>query len=53
MTSNELLYVKTIADEHSITKAAKKLHVSQPSLTQAVRRIEDHELSVCGILSKE
>ena len=41
MTSNELLYVKTIADEHSITKAAKKLHVSQPSLTQAVRRIED------------
>lgn len=40
MTSNELLYVKTIADERSITKAAKKLHISQPSLTQAVHRIE-------------
>ena len=30
MTSRELLYVKTIADEKSITKAAQKLYLTQP-----------------------
>lgn len=43
MTSNELLYVKTVADQKSITKAAKELHIAQPSLTQTIQRIE-HEL---------
>lgn len=40
MTSNELLYVKTVADEQSITKAAKKLHIAQPSLSQCIQKIE-------------
>lgn len=41
MTGRELLYVKTIADEKSISKAAKKLFVAQPSLSQSLQRIED------------
>lgn len=40
MTDRELLYVKTIAEEHNITRAAQVLYVSQPSLTQSVQRIE-------------
>lgn len=41
MTSKELLYVKTIAEEKSISKASKKLYISQPSLSQAIQRIEE------------
>lgn len=41
MTSRELLYVKTVADEKSISKAAKKLFIAQPSLSQSLQRIED------------
>ncbi len=41
MTSRELLYVKTVADEKNISKAAKKLFVAQPSLSQSISRIED------------
>lgn len=40
MTERELLYVKTIADEKSISKAAQKLFLSQPSLSQSIQRIE-------------
>ena len=40
MTSRELLYVKTIADEKSITKAAQKLYLTQPSLSHCVASIE-------------
>ena len=40
MTSRELLYVKTIADEKSITKAAQKLYLTQPSLSHCVTNIE-------------
>lgn len=40
MTSRELLYVKTIADEKSITKAAQKLYLTQPSLSHCVMNIE-------------
>lgn len=40
MTDRELLYVKTIAEEQNITKAAEKLHIAQPSLTQCLQRIE-------------
>lgn len=42
MTSRELLYVKTIADERSISQAAKKLFIAQPSLSQSLQRIEDN-----------
>lgn len=40
MTKRELKYMKTIAEEKSISKAAAKLYVSQPSLSQYVARIE-------------
>ncbi|MBR0107547.1 MAG: LysR family transcriptional regulator [Pyramidobacter sp.] len=40
MTDKELLYIKTIADEGSITRAAELLHIAQPSLSQTLRRIE-------------
>lgn len=38
-------YIKTIAACHSISKAAQKLYVSQPSLSRLVKKIED-ELGV-------
>ena len=41
MTSKELIYVKTVAEEKSISKASKKLYISQPSLSQAIQRIEE------------
>ncbi len=41
MTTKELLYVKTIAEEKSISRAARKLFIAQPSLSQSVQRIEE------------
>lgn len=41
MTQKELIYVKTIADEKSISRAARKLFMAQPSLSQSVQRIEE------------
>ncbi len=41
MTSKELLYVKTVVEEGSISAAAKKLFLSQPSLSQSLQRIEN------------
>ena len=38
MTTRELLYVKTTADTGNISKAAKKLFVTQPSLSQSLQR---------------
>ena len=40
MTTRELLYVKTIADERSLTRAAQKLYVTQPSLSHCVAVLE-------------
>ena len=40
MTSRELLYIKTIADERSLTRAAQKLYLTQPSLSHCVTNIE-------------
>lgn len=40
MTDKDLLYIKTVADEKGISPAAKKLFISQPSLSQSVKRIE-------------
>lgn len=42
MTSKELLYVKTVVEEGSISVAAKKLYMSQPSLSQSIKRIENN-----------
>lgn len=41
MTQKELIYVKTVADEKSISKAARQLFMAQPSLSQSIQRIED------------
>ena len=40
MTDKELQYILAIAQERNVTHAAEKLHLSQPSLTQTLRRIE-------------
>ncbi len=40
MNDRELLYIKTIADTKSISKAAEELFIAQPSLSQSLRRIE-------------
>lgn len=40
MNLKQALYIQTIAREGSITAAAKKLYVSQPSLSQMVRQVE-------------
>lgn len=40
MTEKELFYFKTVADEHSISKAAQKLYIAQPSMSQYIKRIE-------------
>lgn len=41
MNQKDLIYIKTIVEEGGITQAAKKLFISQPSLSQSVKRIED------------
>lgn len=40
MTERELLYVKIIVEERSISKAAKKLFLTQPSLSNCIQKIE-------------
>ena len=37
MNWNQLQYVITIAEEKSITKAAQKLYISQPSLSLSIQ----------------
>lgn len=40
MTERELLYIKTIAEEKSISKASEKLFLSQPSLSKCLQVVE-------------
>lgn len=42
MDFHQLEYVIAIAEEKSISKAAKKLYISQPSLSQYIIRLEDN-----------
>mgnify|MGYP002597110224 CR=1 FL=1 len=41
MTSRELEYIKTVADEKSISAAARKLYIAQPSLSQVLKEVEE------------
>lgn len=41
MTLQQLKYVIAIADSHSMNKAAKKLFISQPSLSNSVKDLEE------------
>ena len=49
MNLKQALYIKTIAEEKSITAAAKKLYISQPSLSQMLRFIEEVGTGNLGI----
>lgn len=40
MTLQQIFYAMTIAETHSMNKAAEKLFISQPSLTSAVKELE-------------
>ena len=40
MNDKDLIYIRTIADEGGISQAAKRLFISQPSLSQSLKRIE-------------
>ena len=40
MTDKDVLYIKTIYEEKSINRAANKLFIAQPSLSQSVHKIE-------------
>ena len=43
MTLQQLKYVTTVAQTGTISDAAKKLFISQPSLTKAVRELEKRD----------
>lgn len=40
MDFREMIYITTVADCQSVTAAAKKLYISQPSLSQIVSKVE-------------
>ena len=40
MTLQQVRYITTVADTGTITEAAKKLYISQPSLTNAIHELE-------------
>lgn len=42
MDFNQLEYVMAVAEEKSFSKAAEKLYISQPSLSQYIMRLEEH-----------
>ncbi|MCT4306148.1 LysR family transcriptional regulator [Elizabethkingia anophelis] len=41
MNINHLKYFKVVSEELSFTNAAKKLHITQPPLSRAIRELED------------
>ena len=41
MTLQQLKYVVTVADKGTISEAAKELFISQPSLTNAIKELEN------------
>lgn len=59
MTFNDLHYISVIASEKSITKAADKLYMSQPALSQYLKKVEKElgiwifERTPAGVLPTE
>ena len=48
MTLVQLKYAVTVAGETSLNEAAKKLYISQPSLTAAIHLLEDEiNINIC------
>lgn len=41
MRIEDLLYFRAVAEEHSLTQAAKTLYISQPSLSNAMTKLEE------------
>ncbi|MFA6505717.1 MAG: LysR family transcriptional regulator, partial [Treponemataceae bacterium] len=41
LSLREIEYVLTVAAEENITRASEKLYIAQPSLSQAIKKIED------------
>jgi DNA-binding transcriptional LysR family regulator len=41
LSLREIEYVLTVASEENITRASEKLYIAQPSLSQAIKKIED------------
>jgi DNA-binding transcriptional LysR family regulator len=41
MTSQQITYVLTLAEEKSFSKAARKLYITQPSLSQFIKNLEN------------
>jgi DNA-binding transcriptional LysR family regulator len=41
LSLREIEYVLTVANEENITRASEKLYIAQPSLSQAIKKIED------------
>jgi DNA-binding transcriptional LysR family regulator len=42
MTLRHFLIFLNVCDEEGMTKAAEKLHISQPSVSQAIKELEEH-----------
>lgn len=43
MDLHELQYIITVAECQSVTKAARKLYISQPSLSYAISQVEKRQ----------
>ena len=54
MTLQQLKYIVTVAEAGNITEAAKRLFISQPSLTNAIRELEkEMQVRTGGFIGRE